>query len=290
MTEQIVILDFGSQYTQVIARRIRECNVYSIILRYDTPAAEIAALKPKGLILSGGPASVYAKNAPLPDPALFKLAIPTPRNLLRPATPRPLPRRKSRARHKTRIRQRHCCRLRIAFARFFANLPETAAGLEFARRQAHQSCRSGFKSVAVTENSDLRRDSKTASGKFFGLQFHPEVAHTPRGREIIANFVHNICGCGKNWTMHNYIDQAVEEIRAQVGKEKRDPRLERRSRFQCGRGACCTKPLATSSPAFSSTTACCADAKPASCGKFLGGTFKIKLQYEDASKLCSCSG
>src|SRR5215211_7284049 len=76
MNEQIVILDFGSQYTQVIARRIRECNVYSTILRYDTPAAEIAALNPKGLILSGGPSSVYAEDAPLPDKAIFKLKIP----------------------------------------------------------------------------------------------------------------------------------------------------------------------------------------------------------------------
>ena len=76
MAEQIVILDFGSQYTQVIARRVRECNVYSVILRYDTPAAEIAALAPNGLILSGGPSSVYAKDAPLPDPAIFNLGIP----------------------------------------------------------------------------------------------------------------------------------------------------------------------------------------------------------------------
>ena len=76
MTEQICILDFGSQYTQVIARRVRECNVYSVILRYDTPAKEIARLNPRGLILSGGPSSVYAKNAPLPDRAIFKLGIP----------------------------------------------------------------------------------------------------------------------------------------------------------------------------------------------------------------------
>src|SRR5882672_201248 len=76
MNEQIVILDFGSQYTQVIARRIRECSVYSTILRYDTPAKEIAAMKPSGLILSGGPSSVYAKKAPLPDPAIFELGIP----------------------------------------------------------------------------------------------------------------------------------------------------------------------------------------------------------------------
>src|SRR5918911_1402328 len=76
MNEQIVILDFGSQYTQVIARRIRECNVYSIILPFNTPAKEIAKLQPKGLILSGGPSSVYAKNAPMPDKDVFKMGIP----------------------------------------------------------------------------------------------------------------------------------------------------------------------------------------------------------------------
>ena len=76
MNEQIVILDFGSQYTQVIARRIRECSVYSIILRCDTPAVEIARLKPRGIILSGGPSSVYAKKAPLPDRGIFELGVP----------------------------------------------------------------------------------------------------------------------------------------------------------------------------------------------------------------------
>ena len=76
MTEQILILDFGSQYTQVIARRIRECHVYSTIASFDTPAAEIAALKPKGIILSGGPSSVYSPKAPLPDTAIFKLGVP----------------------------------------------------------------------------------------------------------------------------------------------------------------------------------------------------------------------
>ncbi len=76
MNEQIVILDFGSQYTQVIARRVRECNVYSTILHFKTPAAKIAAMKPSGIILSGGPSSVYAKNAPLPDRNIFKMGLP----------------------------------------------------------------------------------------------------------------------------------------------------------------------------------------------------------------------
>src|SRR6185295_4203415 len=76
MTEQIVILDFGSQYTQVIARRVRECNVYSTIVRYDIPARELAAMAPRGIILSGGPSSVYSKSAPLPDKAVFNLGVP----------------------------------------------------------------------------------------------------------------------------------------------------------------------------------------------------------------------
>src|SRR5271157_5970542 len=76
MPEHVVILDFGSQYTQVIARRVRECNVYSVILPYSTPASEIAALAPQGVILSGGPSSVYAREAPLPDPALLDLPLP----------------------------------------------------------------------------------------------------------------------------------------------------------------------------------------------------------------------
>jgi hypothetical protein len=100
MNEQIVILDFGSQYTQVIARRIRECNVYSVILRYDTPAVKIAGLKPSGIILSGGPSSVYAKDAPLPDKNIFTLGVPV-RAVQPPA--------------------------------------ENVAGLEFAWRQAHEA-------------------------------------------------------------------------------------------------------------------------------------------------------
>src|SRR5258706_279983 len=185
--EQIVILDFGSQYTQVIARRVRECNVYSVILRYDTPAAEIAALNPKGLILSGGPASVYA-------------AI------------------------------------------------------------------------------------ETRARKIFGLQFHPEVAHTPRGREIIANFVHSICGCGKNWTMRSYVDQAVEAVRAQVGAEKVILGLSG--------GVDSSVAAALLHKAIGGQLTCIfvnngllrgREAKVVR--EVFGRHFKIKLQYEDASKL-----
>jgi len=217
MTEQIVILDFGSQYTQVIARRIRECNVYSVILRYDTPADEIAALAPKGIILSGGPSSVYAKDAPLPDKAIFNLGIPVLgicyglQCLAQFLGGKVEPGQK-------REYGKGTLRVKDSFCALFANLPES---LQVWNSHGDKLTKvpQGFKSVAVTENSDFAAIANHKR-KMFGLQFHPEVAHTPQGREIIANFVHNICGCGKNWTMHNYIDQAVQTIRDQVGKEQ----------------------------------------------------------------------
>ena len=217
MTEQIIILDFGSQYTQVIARRIRECNVYSVILRYDTPAEEIAALAPKGIILSGGPSSVYAKDAPLPDKAIFRLGIPMLgicyglQCLAQFLGGKVEPGQK-------REYGKGTLKVKDSFCALFANLPErlqvwNSHGDKLTKIPA------GFKSVAVTENSDFAAIEHQKL-RMFGLQFHPEVAHTPQGREIIANFVHSICGCGKNWTMHNYIDQAVQTIRDQVGKER----------------------------------------------------------------------
>ena len=217
MAEQIVILDFGSQYTQVIARRIRECNVYSVILRYDTPAAEIAALKPSGLILSGGPASVYAKKAPLPDQTIFKLGIPVLGICYGVQVLAQFLGGKVESGRK-REYGKGTLTVQDSFCPLFANLPETlqvwnSHGDKLTRLPA------GFKPVAITENSDYAA-IENRPRKMFGLQFHPEVAHTPRGKEILANFVHNICGCGKNWTMRHYIEQAVEAIRRQVGGEK----------------------------------------------------------------------
>jgi GMP synthase (glutamine-hydrolysing) len=215
MTEQIVILDFGSQYTQVIARRIRECNVYSVILRHDTPAKELAVLAPRGLILSGGPASVYAKDAPLPDPGVFQLGLPVLgicyglQIIAQFLGGKVEPGQK-------REYGKGTLRVKDSFCPLFANLPET---LQVWNSHGDKLTRlpKGFKSVAVTDNSDY---AAVQRGSMFGLQFHPEVVHTPQGKEILANFVHNVCSCGKNWTMRSYIDQAVETIRAKVGEEK----------------------------------------------------------------------
>jgi GMP synthase (glutamine-hydrolysing) len=215
--EQIVILDFGSQYTQVIARRIRECNVYSTILRFDTPAAEIAALKPSGIILSGGPSSVYSPAAPLPDKNVFELGVPVLgicfgvqllAHFLGGKVEKGLKREYGKG--TLTVKDSSCA--------LFAKLPR-ALQVWNSHGDKLTKIPDGFKPVAVTENSEYAAIENRAR-EFFGLQFHPEVVHTPRGKEVIANFVHGVCGCGKSWTMHNYLEQSVKEIRAQVGPER----------------------------------------------------------------------
>ncbi len=217
MPEQIVILDFGSQYTQVIARRIRECHVYSTILRYDTPAAEIRAMQPKGIILSGGPASVYAKDAPLPDRAIFKMGIPVLGicygvQLLAHFLGGKVEKGQKREFGKGTLT------VLDSSCPLFEGLPST---LQVWNSHGDRLTRlpKEFGVVATTENSDYAV-IENRERRYVGLQFHPEVVHTTHGREVIKNFVHRICGCGTDWTMRNYVDQAVEEIRSVVGKDR----------------------------------------------------------------------
>ena len=217
MNEQVVILDFGSQYTQVIARRIRECKVYSLILPYNTPAGEISAMNPKGIILSGGPSSVYSRKAPLPDKKIFELGIPilgicfglqVMAKYLNGKVERGQKREYGKG---TLSVKKSRCRL-------FAGLPKQLQVWN-SHGDKLTELPQGFKTLATTENSKFAA-IENAKAHFFGLQFHPEVVHTPKGKTIISNFVHKICGCGRKWTMRNYVDQAVEQIREQVGKEK----------------------------------------------------------------------
>ena len=281
MTEQIVILDFGSQYTQVIARRIRECNVFSVIVRYDTPALKIAELKPKGLILSGGPSSVYAKDAPLPDPELFELDVP----VLGICYGLQLLAHYLGGKVEPGLKREYgkgTLRVKDSFCPLFANLPET---LQVWNSHGDKLTRlpRGFKSVAVTENSESAA-IESRDGRTFGLQFHPEVVHTPQGREIIANFVHNICGCGKHWTMRNYIDQAVETIRANVGDE--------RVILGLSGGVDSSVAAALLNKAIGSQLTCIFVNNGVLRGReadmvreVFGRHFHIKLQYENASRL-----
>ena len=217
MNEQIVILDFGSQYTQVIARRIRECSVYSTILRFDTPAAEIARLKPAGIILSGGPSSVYAKDAPLPDRGIFDLEVPILGicygvqvfgHFLGGKVERGTKREYGKG--TLTIRDKTCP--------LFKKLPKT---LQVWNSHGDKLTKlpTGFKVVATSDNSEYSGLENRAR-RLYGIQFHPEVVHTPRGKDLLSNFVHGICGCGKQWNMASYVEQAVAEIRAKVGTER----------------------------------------------------------------------
>jgi GMP synthase (glutamine-hydrolysing) len=212
---KIVILDFGSQYTQVIARRVRECQVYSQILPHDATAAEIAATGAKGIILSGGPASVYAKNAPQIDPGVFKLGLPVlgicyGMQLMGFHLGGKVEHSERREYGPGILKLKRACDL-------FHKLPRQ---LEIWNSHGDKLTKlpRGFEVVAITDNSPFAaiEDPKR---RFFGLQFHPEVVHTPRGKEMLQNFVHRVCGCRKDWTMGSFIEQTCKEIRETVGDD-----------------------------------------------------------------------
>ncbi|MFZ5805648.1 MAG: glutamine-hydrolyzing GMP synthase [Verrucomicrobiota bacterium] len=214
MSDRIIILDFGSQYTQVIARRVRECSVYSEILPYHTPAKAIASLRPNGIILSGGPASVYAPKAPQVDPKIFELGVP----VLGICYGMQLMARWLGGRvGRSAQREYGHGILRVKkSAPLFQKIPRE---LKIWNSHGDKVIKlpKGFRTVASTSNSPYAVIQK---GNIYGLQFHPEVAHTPRGKEIVANFVHRICKCNHSWNTKSVITHAIETIRAQVGKEK----------------------------------------------------------------------
>lgn len=212
--EKILILDFGSQYTQVIARRVRECRVYSEILPFRTKASEIKKLRPSGIILSGGPASVYAAKAPQVDKKIYELGIPVlgicyGMQLIAHGLGGKVERSTAREYGPGKLKGDPKCAL-------FDKLPAT---LEVWNSHGDKITKlpAGFRPLGKTENSPHAVIGDTKR-HIYGLQFHPEVVHTPRGKEILANFVHRICGCTSNWTMESFIDRTCREIREQVGE------------------------------------------------------------------------
>ena len=214
--DKILILDFGSQYTQVIARRVRECQVFSEIIPYTTKASAIAKLKPSGIILSGGPASVYAPKAPQVDRKIYDLGIPVlgicyGMQLIAHSLGGKVERSTEREYGPGKLKGDAKCAL-------FHKLPAT---LEVWNSHGDKITQlpKGFRPLGRTENSPHAVIGDTKRN-IYGLQFHPEVVHTPRGSEIIANFVHRICGCKSNWTMESFIERTCREIREQVGDGK----------------------------------------------------------------------
>src|ERR1700751_1326066 len=213
---KILILDFGSQYTQVIARRIRELQVYSEVVPFKLSAAEVKKLQPNGIVLSGGPASVYDKGAPQIDPSIFSLGIPVLGicyGLMQMA---------------------HHLGGHVEFSgrrEYGAGKLEITNGSQLFDGLGSQldvwnshgdevtALPNGFCVVGTTEGCDFAA-VEDPRRKLYGLQFHPEVAHPPRGKELLQNFVYHICHCAMDWTMGSFIKEACARVRKQVGGGK----------------------------------------------------------------------
>lgn len=209
----ILILDFGSQYTQLIARRVRENKVFSRIIPYNTPANEIAAMNPKGLILSGGPASVINKKSPYPDKGIFKLGIPVLGICYGMQVIAEM--FGGRVKH-TRSREFGKVELFIDDNRdLFSHMPGNfscwASHGDFVSKMPQ-----GFHTSAHTVNAPIAAISNNKK-KIFALQFHPEVTHTEKGNQIISNFLFRVCGCLGRWTMESFVREAIDNIKKTVG-------------------------------------------------------------------------
>lgn len=211
--EVIAIIDFGSQYGQLIARRVREHNVYSQIFQPSVSAEELDKLDLKGVILSGGPASVYAENAPTCDEKILALGVPVLGICygmqigckilggdIHPA--------KSREYGRTNLSI-------TDHADLLANLPETTTVWMSHGDQVNE-LGDDFESLAATDSCPYAA-VKHKSKPFYGVQFHPEVTHTPRGNDILKNFIYDICGAAGDWQMSDFVEETIAAMRKQVG-------------------------------------------------------------------------
>lgn len=214
--EKVIVLDFGSQYTQLIARKVRENKVYSEIFPYNYSLKKIISQRPKGLILSGGPASVRARGVPLPERELFHLGIP----LLGICYGMQVMAKLLGGKVEEADRREYG-RVELQVERtegLFASLPpKFTCWMSHSDRVAKMP--SGFVSLAHTSNSKIASMADPRR-KLYGVQFHPEVVHTQYGSKILNNFLKRICGCRGEWKLSSFVEDAVREIREQVGDQK----------------------------------------------------------------------
>jgi GMP synthase (glutamine-hydrolysing) len=211
----IAILDFGSQYTQLIARRVREQQVYSEILPYNTTAATLHERQPAGIILSGGPNSVFAENSPLCDPEIFNLNIPVlgicyGMQLIARVFDAPVKAGTSREYGHTTITVKPSCKL-------FENIPEQLTVWMSHGDQVAEPP-PGFE-IAATSKTCAVAAMRNPAKLFYALQFHPEVIHTQHGTEILRNYLFRICKCAGNWKIASFIEESIASIKRQVGEE-----------------------------------------------------------------------
>src|SRR4051794_221315 len=213
-TEEVLVLDFGGQYSQLIARRIRECGVFSELLRHDVPLDQLEQRRPRGIVLSGGPASVYAEGAPELRTELLELGVPVLGICYgMQAMARELGGRVERAevgefgRTELRVRQH---------GRLMAGLPADQT-CWMSHRDTVFEPPPGFVALASSPASPVAALESTARG-LYGIQFHPEVVHTPHGNDILRSFLFDVCACEGDWTPASIIDEQVGRIRERVGE------------------------------------------------------------------------
>ena len=214
-TQTVVILDFGSQYTQLIARRIRELNVFSVVLPCTVPLVEIRSYKPVGIILSGGPSSVYDADAPVADPEMLNLGVPTlgicyglhfiVHHL--GGKVRSAPRREYGHADVT---------IELGETPLFQDIPSTLQ-VWMSHGDEALELPPGFHRTAVSSNALAAIANE--SRRIWAVQFHPEVHHTPLGPQLLKNFVFNICGARGDWTSAHFVETTVASIREKVGKD-----------------------------------------------------------------------
>ena len=212
----ILIIDFGSQYNQLIARRVREQHVYCQIEPPDIALSNIRSLEPEGIILSGGPASIYEKDSPKVDPQIFNLNIPMlgicygMQYMVGSLGGKV---------DSTRKREYGLAELHIGDQNgiFYGTNTITPCWMSHGDSISHLP--EGFKVTASTENTKIAA-VENSQEKLYGLQFHPEVIHTPEGKRILKNFLFRACQCKKTWTMKSFINKAIDEIKRDVGEKK----------------------------------------------------------------------
>lgn len=216
LDDSIAILDFGSQYAQLIARRVREHEVYSELLPHSITAAELKRMNPKGIILSGGPSSCYEEHAPKLDPEIWKLGLPVLGvcygmqlmahdlgGVVEPAEVREYGRALLTVVHHGKL---------------FDGLDPTMESW-MSHGDSVTTMPDGFKTIALTSDTPVAAIADEER-HYYGVQFHPEVVHTRGGKQLIANFALKICGCTKSWTMSRFVEDAIKEVRERVGKRR----------------------------------------------------------------------
>lgn len=212
----VAILDFGSQYTHLIARRVRELGVYSEIVAYNINASKLIRRTPKAVILSGGPASVIKRQSPMCDKEIFNMGIP----LLGICYGAQLMARVLGGRVvKSGVREYGKAIVKIKSAE---NVFKGLAKQEIVwMSHADKIIRlpRGFRAIASTKNAHIAAMEHRAR-RFYGIQFHPEVVHTPKGRIILRNFLFNIADCQSSWSMHSFVSSSIKQLRKKIGRQK----------------------------------------------------------------------